>query len=69
MNEINKLFNNLYIIKEEYYKMYIDKYKPQFLENIIGNKQSIDTIHKWFESWFDEKNKKKVTFCFHNKLI
>ena len=40
--------------------MYIDKYKPQFLENIVGNKQAIDNVEKWFENWFVEKNKKKV---------
>ena len=60
MNRFNKLFNNLYMIKEEYKQMYVDKYKPQFLENIVGNKQCIESIQKWFESWFFEKNKKRV---------
>lgn len=33
--------------------MFTDKYKPQVLEKIIGNKLCIDNLQKWLESWFD----------------
>jgi len=39
--------------------MLTDKYKPQILENVVGNKISIDNIQKWFENWASEKNSKK----------
>jgi len=39
--------------------MFTDKYKPQVLENVVGNKISIDNIQKWFETWASEKNVKK----------
>ena len=36
--------------------MFTDKYKPQILENIIGNKLCIDNLQKWLENWLDNKN-------------
>ena len=36
--------------------MFVDKYKPQNLENIIGNKQCILALQNWFEKW-DTENK------------
>lgn len=39
--------------------MLTDKYKPPNLENIVGNKISIDSIQNWFENWTSEKNGKK----------
>ena len=39
--------------------MLTDKYKPQILENVVGNKISIDNLQKWFENWASEKNSKK----------
>ena len=39
--------------------MFTDKYKPQILENIVGNKLCIDNLNKWFENWDAEKNEKK----------
>ena len=32
--------------------MYIQKYKPENLEDIIGNKSCIISIQKWFEDWY-----------------
>jgi replication factor C subunit 1 len=34
--------------------MFTDKYKPQIVENIVGNKQSILSIQNWFEKWCTE---------------
>ena len=34
--------------------MFVDKYKPQNLENIIGNKQCISGLQSWFEQWNTE---------------
>jgi replication factor C subunit 1 len=41
--------------------MLIHKYKPENLENIIGNKNSLNSIQSWFENWYantktDSKN-------------
>ena len=37
--------------------MFIHTYKPEILEEIIGNSQSINLLKKWIENWHD-KNKK-----------
>jgi len=34
--------------------MFVDKYKPQNLENVIGNKQCISGLQSWFEQWNTE---------------
>ena len=36
--------------------MFIDKYKPQLLEEVIGNSQNLIILQKWIENWRD-KNK------------
>jgi len=38
--------------------MYLYKYKPDNLENIIGNKTSINSIQSWFENWHANTNTK-----------
>jgi replication factor C subunit 1 len=35
--------------------MLIHKYKPENLENIIGNKTCINSIQSWFENWYPLK--------------
>jgi replication factor C subunit 1 len=35
--------------------MFINKYKPDNIENIVGNKTSINSIQTWFENWYTEK--------------
>ena len=41
--------------------MLIHKYKPETLENIIGNTGSIKSIQNWFDNWYTEKeNKTKI---------
>jgi len=39
--------------------MLIHKYKPENLENIIGNKTSINSIQSWFENWYPLKTNSK----------
>lgn len=39
--------------------MLTDKYKPQTLENIIGNKSTIQNIVKWLENWNTTKTDSK----------
>jgi replication factor C subunit 1 len=41
--------------------MLIDKYKPENLENIVGNSVSIKYIQTWFENWHTEKENKIKT--------
>ena len=42
--------------------MLIHKYKPENMENIIGNATCIKSIQTWFENWHSEKeNKPKTT--------
>lgn len=36
--------------------MFVDKYKPQNLENIIGNKQCISGLQSWLEKWYTENH-------------
>jgi len=40
--------------------MLIHKYKPEHLENIIGNTSSIKSIQNWFENWHATSNTKNV---------
>jgi replication factor C subunit 1 len=39
--------------------MFINKYKPEILENIIGNTSSINSIKTWFENWYTSKTHSK----------
>ena len=39
--------------------MLIHKYKPENLENIIGNKTCINSIQLWFENWYPLKTNSK----------
>jgi replication factor C subunit 1 len=41
--------------------MFINKYKPDDLQHIIGNKTSITSIQNWFENWYAEKEPKTET--------
>ena len=41
--------------------MLIHKYKPENLENIIGNTTCIKSIQNWFENWYTEKETKTKT--------
>ena len=36
--------------------MLIHKYKPEKLENIIGNATCIKSVQNWFENWYTEKD-------------
>ena len=40
--------------------MLIYKYKPEYLENIIGNASCIKSIQNWFENWYATSNTKNV---------
>jgi len=39
--------------------MFINKYKPENLESIIGNKACINSIQTWFENWYTLTTKSK----------
>ena len=39
--------------------MFIHKYKPELLENIIGNKNCVNSIQSWFENWYPLKTHSK----------
>jgi len=39
--------------------MFIHKYKPEVLENIIGNKNCVNSIQSWFENWYPLKTHSK----------
>jgi replication factor C subunit 1 len=39
--------------------MLIDKYKPDELENIVGNATIISSIQNWFENWYSSNEKSK----------
>jgi len=41
--------------------MLINKYKPEKLENIIGNAPCIKCLQNWFENWYTEKEPKTET--------
>jgi replication factor C subunit 1 len=41
--------------------MFINKYKPDDIENIVGNKTCISSIQTWFENWYKEKEPKLET--------
>jgi replication factor C subunit 1 len=41
--------------------MLIHKYKPENLENIVGNSTCIKYIQNWFENWYIEKDPKSKT--------
>jgi replication factor C subunit 1 len=41
--------------------MFINKYKPDDLQHIIGNKTCITSIQNWFENWYAEKEPKTET--------
>lgn len=41
--------------------MLIHKYKPENLENIIGNATCIKSIQNWFDNWYTEKETKTKT--------
>jgi replication factor C subunit 1 len=48
--------------------MLINKYKPEKLENIIGNTMCINSLQNWFENWYVSKSEtktdsKKVCVC------
>jgi len=39
--------------------MLTHKYKPEVLENIIGNKNCVNSIQSWFENWYTSKTHSK----------
>ena len=41
--------------------MFINKYKPQVLEDIIGNSGTIKSIIKWFDEWYITGSETKNT--------
>lgn len=41
--------------------MFINKYKPDNIQDIIGNKTCINSIQNWFENWYAEKEPKTET--------
>jgi len=43
--------------------MLIHKYKPENLENIIGNKNSISSIQSWFENWYANTKTNTKNLC------
>ena len=40
--------------------MFTNKYKPEKLENIIGNATCIKSLQSWFENWYISKTKSNV---------
>jgi replication factor C subunit 1 len=43
--------------------MLIHKYKPDILENIIGNKTSVNSIQSWFENWYANTKTDSKSVC------
>jgi len=43
--------------------MLIHKYKPENLENIIGNKTSVNSIQSWFENWYANTKTDSKSVC------
>jgi len=43
--------------------MLIHKYKPDILENIIGNKTCVNSIQSWFENWYVNTNSDTKNVC------
>ena len=43
--------------------MLIHKYKPDILENIIGNKTCVNSIQSWFENWYANTKSDTKNVC------
>ncbi|MEM4293705.1 MAG: replication factor C large subunit [Thermoplasmata archaeon] len=41
-------------------EMWVEKYRPKFLADILGNKQAIEALRKWAEEWERGKVKKRA---------
>jgi len=61
--------NNILIIWYDYIiillinSMLIHKYKPDILENIIGNKTCVNSIQSWFENWYANTKSDTKNVC------
>lgn len=55
------LYKLQYITHKSVNKMFIHKYKPELLENIIGNSAVIKSIIKWFDEWYVIQRETKNT--------
>ena len=59
MNIVLIIYSDYIIYTSTINSMLIHKYKPENLENIIGNKTCINSIQTWFENWYPLKTNTK----------
>jgi replication factor C subunit 1 len=50
-NVVNLIKTSNYMNKDTLSSLWVDKYKPKSLEDIIGNTQTIKKLQEWLEDW------------------